>query len=87
MSVAKIAGTLYAIIGFCFGAVVSLVSMVGLFPGASNDSGLAGALFGVMAIVFLPIFYGVLGFVTSLITAALYNAVAGVVGGVEIDIG
>ena len=33
----------------------------------------------------LPICYGLLGFLTSLIGAALYNAVASVVGGVEIE--
>jgi len=34
-----------------------------------------GALFGVAAIILLPVGYGVLGFVTSLIGAAIYNAV------------
>ena len=44
-----------------------------------------GALFGAAAIIALPIFYGILGFISSLIGAALYNLVAGWVGGVEID--
>ena len=43
-------------------------------------------LFGAAAIIVLPIFYGVLGFVFSLIGAALYNVVASVVGGVELDV-
>jgi hypothetical protein len=43
-------------------------------------------LFGVGAIIILPIFYGALTFVFALIGAALYNAVAGWVGGVEMDL-
>ena len=45
-----------------------------------------GALFGVGAVVAFPIFYGCLGFVGLLFAAWLYNLVAGVVGGVEVEI-
>jgi hypothetical protein len=44
-----------------------------------------GALFGVGSIVFFPIFYGCIGFVSTLIMAALFNVAAGVVGGVEVE--
>jgi hypothetical protein len=37
--------------------------------------------------VFLPITYGIMGFVMTLIMAALYNGLAKLVGGVEIDVG
>ncbi|MEK6374241.1 MAG: hypothetical protein AABO58_16260 [Acidobacteriota bacterium] len=43
-------------------------------------------LFGAAAVVALPIFYGILGFIMTLIMAALYNLVAGWVGGVELDV-
>ena len=86
VSVAKVMGVLYVLVGLIFGAIVSLISIVGgaLVPD-NEGSGMAGMLFGAAAIVVLPIFYGVLGFVMSLIGAALYNAVASVVGGVEIE--
>jgi len=45
-----------------------------------------GVLFGVGAIVALPIFYGLLGFIFALIGAAVYNLVASWVGGVELDV-
>jgi hypothetical protein len=87
LSFAKLMGALYVLMGLFFGAIVSLISIVGgaLIP-RDEAGGMTGALFGAAAIVVLPIFYGVLGFVFSLIGAALYNAVASVVGGVEVDV-
>jgi len=54
---------------------------------ASNTFGAAGlgAMVGVGAIVIFPILYGCIGFVTTLIGAWLYNAVAGLVGGIEME--
>jgi hypothetical protein len=43
-------------------------------------------LFGAGATVAAPILYGVIGFVSTLIAAWLYNVIAGFVGGVEVDI-
>ena len=86
LSCARIAGALYAVIGLIAGAFLSLFSLAGAFGGLSSDSALPAALFGVGSIIILPIFYGVIGFVGSLVGAALYNAVASVVGGIEIDL-
>lgn len=85
LSFAKITAILYALMGLLFGAIFSLISLAG-FAAAGQQEGAAGMLFGVGAIVVLPIFYGVLGFVFSLIGAALYNLIAGWVGGVELDV-
>ena len=87
LSVAKIAGALYAIMGLIAGAVISLLAMAGVLSGGEDAGGAAmGALFGVGAIIILPIFYGCLGFVVMAISAVLYNVIAGAVGGVEIDV-
>jgi hypothetical protein len=90
-SVAKIAGLLYAFMGLLFGALMSLIGLAGAFaapvtPGGEGFPALFGALFGIGAVVFMPIFYGCLGFITTLIGAVLYNAVAGMVGGIELDV-
>jgi hypothetical protein len=37
------------------------------------------------AIILAPIFYGCIGFVMTLIMAALFNVAAGIVGGVEVE--
>lgn len=86
MSFAKVAGMLYSLLGLCFGAIFSLIALVGAAAGPDRGVPGFGVLFGVAAIIVLPIFYGVLGFVFSLIGAGLYNLVAGWVGGVEMDL-
>ncbi len=86
LSFAKISGMLYGLMGLFFGALISLFSIVGGALAPAKDSGFGGMIFGAAAVVILPIFYGVLGFVMSLIGAALYNLIAGWVGGVELDV-
>lgn len=45
-----------------------------------------GLMFGVGAIIILPLFYGVVGFVVSAIGAAVYNVIASVTGGIEVQL-
>jgi hypothetical protein len=82
LSSAKVIGLLYAILGLAMGAIISLISAAGGFAHA----GPATPLFGIAAVVFIPIAYGVMGFVMTVILAALYNGLAKLVGGVEIDV-
>jgi hypothetical protein len=83
VSCAKIVGLLYAIVGLLMGGVISLIAVTfGFIPG--RDPG--DPIFGMAAVVFFPIAYGITGFVTTLIGAWLYNGLAGLVGGVEIEL-
>ena len=86
MSVAKIAAALYGIIGLVVGGIFALVSLVG---GALSDNS-TGAVFafafGVGGLVVFPVLYGGIGFLMSLLMAALYNVIAGKIGGVEIQL-
>jgi hypothetical protein len=86
VSIAKVAGVLYALLGVLLGGIFSLVAMAG--GAASRTAGGAGfgAVIGVGAIVFFPILYGCVAFVFALIGAWLYNVAGGWVGGVEIDL-
>jgi len=86
LSLAKISAAIYALLGLVGGAIVSLVSLVVGTVAPAESGGALSALFGVAAVVVLPVFYGVVGFVGSLIMAALYNWLAGMVGGVHIDL-
>lgn len=87
LSLAKISFALYLLIGLIVGAFVALISLTGV---ALADRGGAGPFLGMAlglgAIIVLPIFYGILGFLIGLISAAVYNLAAGMVGGVEIDL-
>jgi hypothetical protein len=86
-SVSRMYGTLSAVMGLIFGACVALFSLVGAGLSSHDEvPALVGMLFGVGAVIFLPIFYGVLGVIVGALGAALYNVFAAVVGGVEIDV-
>ena len=87
-SVGRIYGAICAAMGLLIGLCVAAFSAVGAgIAGANSDmpAGI-GAIFGVGAILFLPVFYGILGVVGGAIGAALYNLFAGMVGGVEIEV-
>jgi hypothetical protein len=88
LSCAKIAGLLYAGIGFIVGGCVTLLSMLvgGLALAGEHGGGSMSMMFGAAAIVVLPIVYGVLGFVSTAVMAWLYNVVAGIAGGVEVEV-
>ena len=89
-SVAKIAGLLYAVAGFLIGACVALFALVGAGIGAaSSDESMPlwlAPLFGVGAVVILPILYGLLGALFGSLGAVIYNAVAGMVGGLQFEV-
>jgi len=88
LSIAKIAFVLYAGIGFLIGVVVALISVAGMGAQLTQNGAPAflGPLLGVGAVVFLPIVYGLMGLVTTLIMAALFNGAARLTGGVEIEV-
>jgi hypothetical protein len=83
LSFAKVSGIVYAILGMIAGVMFALFSHDG--GGRGPGGGFFNAVFGVGALLFMPIAHGVMGFVLSLILAALYNVVAMFVGGIEIQ--
>lgn len=89
LSLAKMLAVTYAFLGLFFGGVLSLFAVMGAAVGSAaggDGGGIAAMLFGVGAVIVLPIVYGCLGFVGGLIMAPLYNLVAKVVGGIEIEL-
>lgn len=92
ISCAKVMAAVHAAFGLLLGACFTLVGLaVGSgIASASDDLPFGpgmGMLFGVGAILLLPIFYGIAGFVGGAIGALIYNMAAGVVGGLQVDIG
>jgi len=88
-SVVKVSGVLYGLLGLVIGLCVALFAVVGLGAAAASNEdvpGWMGSLFGIGAIVIFPIMYGVMGVIGGVLLAALYNLVAGITGGLEIDV-
>ena len=86
LSLAKMLAVTYAFLGLFIGGIVSLFAAMGGAMGKDAAGGLGAMIFGVGAVIVLPIVYGCLGFVGGLITSVLYNLVAKVVGGIEIEL-
>jgi hypothetical protein len=88
VSVAKMAGALYAIGGLLAGLMFSLVSLIipAFIPEGQLGAPLFAIVFGVGAVVILPLLYGLVGFIMALIAALLYNALAGLIGGVQLEL-
>jgi hypothetical protein len=91
MSAAKVGGALYAAIGLLIGCVFAAISLIG--AGFIANSGNHGdmppwfaSMFGVAAIVVAPIFYGVMGLIGAAVGAWVYNLIAGLTGGLELDV-
>jgi hypothetical protein len=83
MSVARIAGVLYAFLGLFIGFLFSMVTVMG--GGPAEQAGLPAIFVSGAAVFVLPIVYGFAGFCMSLIGAAFYNVLAGMLGGIEIE--
>ena len=82
---ALVSATLYAFVAL----IIALLWLPfgALLAGMPNNSArLFGAGFGVLAVIVWPIAYFILMFIFGLITAALYNLVAGWTGGIEITL-
>ena len=89
MSAAKTGGMLYALLGLLYGVIFALISFTGMgaLAGAGAEGmGMLGPIFGVGAIVILPIVLGIFGFIFMAIAAAFYNIAAKLAGGLEIQV-
>lgn len=84
MSVAKISGLIYACLGLLFAPFFLLIGVLGSLAG-QQKSPFAG-VFGVIFALFMPVIYGVMGFIFGAIGGLLYNTFAKLVGGFELEL-
>ena len=91
-SCAKIYSITMAAFGLIFGVIYGLFFMVvggAMLAGGGRDSGAAGAsglVIGLVMMIAIPVFYGILGFVMGAVGALVYNVAAGFVGGIELEL-
>jgi hypothetical protein len=92
LSIAKI----YAVMMLVMSLLISIpyglfimvfgVAMMGTGEKAGFAAGGGSIVFGLLVMIGLPIFYGIMGFIMGAISAFVYNIFAGMVGGVEIEV-
>jgi hypothetical protein len=88
----KMFGVLYACMGLIFLPFFALAGFAGAFAQsqqAQNTGGLPAAIIAAIMFgfgIFMPVFYGVFGFIFGVISAAIYNLIAQWIGGIEVDV-
>lgn len=87
LSAGKLLGTMYALLGLLIGGIFTLLALVGVAAGGGGgDAALGSIIGGIGAIIIMPLFYGVLGFIGGTIGAFFYNIIASMVGGISLEI-
>lgn len=84
LSVAKIMGLIYGCLGLIFAPMFLVLGLIGSIAGQAK-SPFAG-VFGIVFAVFVPVVYGLMGFVIGALGGLLYNLFAKLVGGIELDL-
>ena len=83
LSAAKLEGLLMVIFGLIMGIIFAVFGAAGA---TLSGFGAFGASVGILAIIIMPIFYGIIGFIGGAVGAFLYNLIAGWIGGIELEL-
>ena len=92
LSYAKISSVIMAGVGLIYGILYGIFIMifVGAMAGMGGRSGAPAAGFGIagglMVMIVVPIIFAVMGFISGVIGALIYNFAAGMVGGIELEL-
>jgi len=94
LSIAKIEGFLMFIVGLIVGVLYGLAFMlfgvtVSSFSGRSDSqalSGVSAVVIGLLIMIGVPIFYGIMGFIGGAIGGLIYNIASGIVGGIKLEL-
>ncbi len=82
-------GTLYAFLGLLLMPIFLLFTLLASHTGrvpAGSGGGMPVVFGGVLMTVLIPVFYGIMGFIGGIISAFLYNLIAGWTGGLEFEV-
>ncbi|MGD1907714.1 MAG: hypothetical protein ACFB0C_17235 [Leptolyngbyaceae cyanobacterium] len=82
LSAGKIQGIILAFFALIMSIFFALFIIVIGAAAEEIGIGIGGAI---AAIIFLPIFYGITGFIAGIIGALIYNLAAGAVGGIQLE--
>jgi len=87
----KMLGALYACMGLIFLPFFAIAAVAGAFAPQSQHAQGAPAtalISGIMVAcgIFMPVLYGIMGFLGGILCAAIYNLFAGWIGGIEVEV-
>lgn len=83
-SAGKTAGMATMVVTFVIGLVISLGWLV--FGGRRRRGFDDELLYGPLAFIAMPIFFGAVAFLFGFVLAVIYNTAAGITGGVEVEV-
>ena len=97
-SASKMAGIIFAVIGLVmailiiillFAGVGLLNSILGSASGAGKTliEGTSTAVISLITLLLIPIFFAFFGMISTMIFTAIYNSIASLFGGVQVDLG
>jgi hypothetical protein len=92
ISVAKMYGLLMFIFGLIFGVLYGLffiifgAAMSAFGTKDATAGGVSSLVVGILMMIGIPIMYGLIGFIMGAIGALIYNAMAGIIGGVKFEL-
>ncbi|HYL13298.1 MAG TPA: hypothetical protein VEV41_09685 [Terriglobales bacterium] len=84
LSCAKVVGAIQAAIGIVLMPFFLLAAVVGAFAESKTDQ--VSSLVFVVFSLFLPVFYGVFGFLMGAFGAWVYNLISKWIGGIELEL-
>src|SRR5271157_2814808 len=87
ISMARMCGVIYSMIGLIVGTFFSIMAVTGEAFGSpiGGSSKLIETMMGIGAIILFPIIFGVCGFLMGLLSAAIHNLAARIIGGIVIE--
>jgi len=88
LSTGKVMGVMYFVLGLVMGLITVVLSLVtsAYFGEAFDDSSTLSVMFGFSSIIIIPFIYAIVGFIQGLLSAWLDNLIAGILGGIRLEI-
>jgi hypothetical protein len=88
LSVSKILGLSFAIMGFIIGIAVGFVMFVigSAFDAFNGFTTLIAPGLGIVGFIIIPMIYGLVGFIIGGLSTLIYNILASWIGGIEIEV-
>ncbi len=87
LSAGKVTAVLYALLGLFIGACMTLLSVLGGSPSGEADAmGSYSAMFGIAAILIIPIMLSIVSFISGIISAFIFNIATKLGGGIDVDL-